>query len=57
LFWSEEEVNQRLEAIMVKAFDDVLQTALANKTNMRIAAFMLAIKRVLDVSLIRGVYA
>jgi glutamate dehydrogenase (NAD(P)+) len=57
LFWSEEEVNQRLEAIMVKAFNDVLQTSLANKTNMRIAAFMLAIKRVLDVSLIRGVYA
>jgi glutamate dehydrogenase (NAD(P)+) len=57
LFWSEDEVNQRLEAIMVKAFGDVLQTSLANKTNMRIAAFMLAIKRVLDVSLIRGVYA
>jgi glutamate dehydrogenase (NAD(P)+) len=57
LFWSEEEVNQRLEAIMVKAFDDVLQTSLTNKTNMRIAAFMLAIRRVLDVSLIRGVYA
>jgi glutamate dehydrogenase (NAD(P)+) len=56
-FWSEEEVNNRLEAIMVKAFDDVLQTAITNKSNMRIAAFMLAIKRVLDVMLIRGVYA
>jgi glutamate dehydrogenase/leucine dehydrogenase len=42
---------------MVRAFGDVLQTSLANKTNMRIAAFMLAIKRVLDVSLLRGVYA
>ncbi len=56
-FWSEDEVNSRLEVIMVKAFDDVLRTAMANNCNMRIAAFMLAIKRVLDVSLIRGVYA
>ncbi len=57
LFWSEEEVNHRLEEIMVKAFADVLEISLANKCNMRIAAFMLAIKRVLDVSLLRGVYA
>jgi glutamate dehydrogenase (NAD(P)+) len=56
-FWSEEEVNQRLEVIMVKAFQDVLEISLANNCNMRIAAFMLSIKRVLDVSLIRGVYA
>lgn len=57
LFWSEEEVNSRLEGIMVKAFSDVLQTSLENQCNMRIAAFMLAIRRVLNVSMIRGVYA
>jgi glutamate dehydrogenase (NAD(P)+) len=56
-FWSEDEVNRRLEKIMVKAFGDVLEVALENKCNMRLAAFMLAIKRVIDVTMIRGVYA
>ena len=56
-FWTEEEVNSRLESIMIKAFEDVLQMSLANSCNMRIAAFMLAIRRVLDVMMLRGVYA
>ncbi|UCE66285.1 MAG: Glu/Leu/Phe/Val dehydrogenase [Candidatus Zixiibacteriota bacterium] len=56
-FWPEDEVNRRLELIMAKAFNDVLEVAIENKCNMRIAAFMLAIKRVLDVTLMRGVYA
>lgn len=56
-FWSEDEVNRRLEAIMVKAFNDVLKVSLENQCNMRMAAFMLAIKRVMDVTMIRGVYA
>ncbi len=56
-FWSEDEVNRRLELIMAKAFNDVLEVAIENKCNMRIAAFMLAIKRVLDVTMMRGVYA
>jgi glutamate dehydrogenase (NAD(P)+) len=57
LFWSEEEVNHRLEEIMKKAFADVLEISCAKKVNMRTAAFMLAIKRVLDVFMMRGVYA
>jgi len=56
-FWSEEEVNHKLEEIMRKAFADVLQISCAKKVNMRIAAFMLAIRRVLDVFMKRGVYA
>jgi glutamate dehydrogenase (NAD(P)+) len=56
-FWSEDEVNGRLENIMVRAFSDVLQMSITNKSNMRIAAFMLAIRRVLDVMMLRGVYA
>jgi len=56
-FWPEDEVNRRLELMMVKAFQDVLEVAIENKSNMRIAAFMLAIRRVLDVTMMRGVYA
>ena len=56
-YWPEREVNERLEQYMVKAFHDVLKMALEYKINMRVAAFMLAIKRVVDVVRLRGVYA
>lgn len=56
-YWTEDEVNSRLELIMRKSFADVLAMALAHKTTMRIAAFMVAIQRVSDVIIMRGVYA
>jgi len=56
-FWTEEEVNDRLERIMVRAFDDVWTTAAEHGTSLRMAAYMLAIKRVLDVHRMRGLYA
>jgi glutamate dehydrogenase/leucine dehydrogenase len=55
-FWSEEEVNRRLEEKMVAAFGDVLKVSLEHKVTMRIAAFMLAITRVLEVVQLRGIY-
>ncbi|HEX7401794.1 MAG TPA: Glu/Leu/Phe/Val dehydrogenase [candidate division Zixibacteria bacterium] len=57
LFWGEQEVNHRMEEIMKKAFKDVLEISCAKRVNMRTAAFMLAIKRVLDVFKLRGIYA
>ena len=56
-FWTEDEVNRRLETIMVKAFSDVLGVSLEYKCNMRVAAFMLAIMKVMKVTMLRGVYA
>ena len=56
-FWKESEVNERLEHIMVNAFQDVARMADEHKVSFRIAAFMLAIKRVVDVIMLRGVYA
>ncbi|HWR82810.1 MAG TPA: Glu/Leu/Phe/Val dehydrogenase, partial [Candidatus Deferrimicrobium sp.] len=55
-FWSEDEVNRRLEEKMVAAFNDVLEVSLKNKVSLRIAAFMLAIARVLEVVEMRGIY-
>ncbi len=55
--WTENEVNGRLELVMVNAFDDVYQMAQQYKVNMRVGAFMLAIRRVVDVIKLRGVYA
>ena len=57
LFWREQEVNERLEHIMVNAFHDVARMADEHGVSFRVAAFMLAIKRVVDVIQLRGVYA
>jgi glutamate dehydrogenase (NAD(P)+) len=56
-YWTEAEVNARLEQYMVQAFQDVLKKALEHKVNMRVAAFMVAIERVVKVIMLRGVYA
>jgi glutamate dehydrogenase (NAD(P)+) len=56
-YWTEKEVNERLEQYMVKAFHDVLEISVESKATMRVAAFMLAIRRVIEVVKLRGVYA
>jgi glutamate dehydrogenase (NAD(P)+) len=56
-FWTEEEVNSRLEAKMVEAFNDVLQTSIKYKTDLRTAAYIVAINRVATVTRMRGMYA
>jgi glutamate dehydrogenase (NAD(P)+) len=56
-FWTEDEVNTRLEAKMVEAFDDVLQTSIKYKTDLRTAAYIVAINRVATVTRMRGMYA
>ncbi|MBD3297850.1 MAG: Glu/Leu/Phe/Val dehydrogenase, partial [candidate division Zixibacteria bacterium] len=56
-FWEEDEVNRRLELAMNRSFNDVLNMSLLHKTPLRVAAYMLAIKRVVDVIQMRGVYA
>ncbi|HEX6290810.1 MAG TPA: Glu/Leu/Phe/Val dehydrogenase [Herpetosiphonaceae bacterium] len=55
-FWTEEEINERLERIMVRSFGSVLELALTHKIPMRTAAYMVAVKRVADATLIRGIY-
>jgi glutamate dehydrogenase (NAD(P)+) len=56
-FWSEADVNSRLEAKMVEAFEDVLENALRHKVDMRTAAYIVAIARVATVTRMRGMYA
>lgn len=56
-YWTEDEVNRRLEIAMVAAFNDVHAMAQQYQVNMRTAAFMLGLKRVIDVIMLRGVYA
>ena len=56
-FWTEDEVNQRLDAIMTASFKDVVNYAQSHKVNNRIAAYMLAIDRVAYTTKQRGMYA
>jgi glutamate dehydrogenase (NAD(P)+) len=56
-YWTEAEVNQRLEAKMHEAFTAVLRTALKYKVDMRTAAYIEAIDRVATVTRMRGMYA
>jgi len=56
-FWTEKEVNERLEAKMCEAFHAVLQTSLKYKVDMRTAAYIVAMSRVGTVTRMRGMYA
>jgi glutamate dehydrogenase (NAD(P)+) len=56
-FWDEPTVNDRLEKIMVRAFDEVSTMAQRHQVNMRYAAYMLSIERVAAVHRLRGLYA
>ena len=56
-FWTEKEVNERLEAKMSEAFAAVLSTAVKYNVDMRTAAYIVAIERVATVTKTRGMYA
>ncbi|MCC6409246.1 MAG: Glu/Leu/Phe/Val dehydrogenase [Planctomycetes bacterium] len=56
-FWSEAEVNTKLEQVMVRSFAEVDATAKKFKVSMRIAAYILAIDRVATTYRLRGTYA
>jgi glutamate dehydrogenase (NAD(P)+) len=55
-FWEETEVNQRLHRIMTKAFAEVSAVASARSLRLRQAAYVVALKRVVDAINMRGIY-
>jgi glutamate dehydrogenase (NAD(P)+) len=55
-FWEERDVNARLEHIMVSAFDQVYSLAQERGITLRLAAYLLAVRRVADANSIRGIY-
>lgn len=56
-FWTEQEVNQKLRDILVRAFHEVLHMSQREKVDMRSAALMIGIDRVARAMLWRGLYA
>ena len=55
-FWKEEEIDTNLVDIMRGAFNDVLKIAKREKVDMRMAAYILAIKKVARAAKLRGIY-
>ena len=55
-FWSAQAINSNLERIMNEAFDSVWETARQEKVNMRTASYILAVKRVAEAMLLRGLH-
>jgi glutamate dehydrogenase (NAD(P)+) len=55
-FWSEEEVNEKLQRLMVKAFLAVHHMAKEQNVSLRSAALMLGIERVKEAKRTRGVF-
>lgn len=55
-FWEEIDVNAKLERIMVNAFDQVRTLAEQRGISLRLAAYLLAVRRVADATITRGIY-
>lgn len=53
-FWTEERVNRRADRNMKEAFEVVYQTSLKFNCNLRIAAYIVAIDKVAQVTKLRG---
>jgi len=55
-FWTLEEINARLRRIMTRAFDDTLRMSREHEVDLRTVAYMLAVGRVAEATLTRGIY-
>jgi len=55
-FWAEGEVNAKLESVMRRAFQEVHDTMRKHRTHMRTGAYVLAVGRVAEATLVRGLF-
>ena len=55
-FWCEKEVNSKLSNILDRAYEEALHLSREKKLSLRTAAIMLAVKKVADAILVRGLY-
>jgi glutamate dehydrogenase (NAD(P)+) len=55
-FWSEAEVNAKLDLVMRRAFHEVHETARKHRAHLRTGAYVLAVGRVADATLVRGLF-
>jgi glutamate dehydrogenase len=53
-YWSEEEVERKLEEIMVRSFENVYQTSRTRLVDMRLSAYMVGVRKMAEASRFRG---
>lgn len=56
LYWEDEEINRRLENRLVKCFDKTWKKAQEKNVSLRIAAYIVAIERIVEVIKYRGLF-
>ncbi len=55
-FWDEADVNARLHKVITRAFEDVVKVAEERGVNLREAAMLLGVSRVVEATTMRGIY-
>ena len=55
-FWTEREVNEKLEQVMAQSYRSVHALAEERQVSLRTAAYMLAVQRVAEATLTRGIF-
>ncbi|WP_407653445.1 Glu/Leu/Phe/Val family dehydrogenase [Brevibacillus ruminantium] len=53
-YWTEEEVIEKLEKVLVKAFENVYSLAQTRRIDMRLAAYMVGVRKTAEASRFRG---
>ena len=53
-FWSEEEVNEKLEVVMIKGFNRIVEISQNRNVDMRLAAYMAGVQKMAEASRFRG---
>ena len=53
-FWSEEEVNEKLEVVMIKAFNRIVEISQNRNVDMRLAAYMAGVQKMAEAARFRG---
>ncbi|OGX77855.1 MULTISPECIES: Glu/Leu/Phe/Val dehydrogenase [Exiguobacterium] len=53
-YWTEEEVETKLEKVLVHSFNTVYNTSSARKVDMRLAAYMVGVRKMAEASRFRG---
>lgn len=56
LFWTEPQVNHRLERVMKRSFQEVWQMSVHRNTNLRTAAYLVGVDRVAEATKMRGIF-
>ncbi|WP_079530150.1 Glu/Leu/Phe/Val family dehydrogenase [Halobacillus hunanensis] len=53
-YWTEEEVEEKLHKVIVKGFDNVFRTSENRRVDMRLAAYMVGVRKMAEASRFRG---